>query len=136
MQLPRLRAVCDSAEGCVHLRTCPLPLGQEVLTKRDEIMTVSLMGCWQQYASSSAVLSKLLFKHSGTISVLAMVWCHWITVCSVQVFALNLLCLFSSCCLSGLCSCAVRMGLHRATTRLLVHQFLIKFELKILFPLG
>lgn len=31
---------------------------------------------------------------------------------------------------------AVRIGLHRATARLSVHQFLIKFELKILFPLG
>lgn len=63
-----------------------------------------------------------------------MVWCHWITVwpISVRVFALNLLCLFSS--YQG--HVLVRMGLHRATTKLLVHQFLIKFELKILFPLG
>ena len=96
------------------------------------------MGCCRLYTSNQAVsfilLHKPLLKHHGTISALVMVWCR--CPIFVWVLALNLLCLFSSCCLSVLCSCAVRTGLHRATTGVLVHQLLIKFELKILFPLG
>lgn len=78
VRLPRLSAACDSAEGCVHLRDMSPPLGgrRSWPKEMDEVMTVSLMGCCQQYTSGSAVPLKPLFKRSGTISVLATVWCH------------------------------------------------------------
>lgn len=42
------RGVCASGR--------PLRSGQEVLTKRDEITTVSLTGCWQQFKQLSSSL--------------------------------------------------------------------------------